>query len=55
MNVLHPPVLVALTLLLRPLSADPFIRAALLTVVGLAASFLAAGLAKRLPGLRSIL
>lgn len=53
--VLHAPVLVALTPLLRPAVVDPFVGAALLTCAGLAASFLAADLARRVPGLRQIL
>jgi glucan biosynthesis protein C len=53
--VLHPPLLVALTPLLRRLNADPFSRAALLTLLGVAAAFLAAAGAKRIPGLRAIL
>jgi peptidoglycan/LPS O-acetylase OafA/YrhL len=51
----HAPVLVALTPALRPLGANPFLRAAALTLCGLAASFLVADLAKRVPGLRRIL
>jgi len=53
--MLHAPVLVALTPLLRPVACNPFVSAALLTATGLIASFLAADLAKRLPGLRKIL
>jgi len=53
--VLHAPVLVMLTLLLRPVAADPFSRTALLTATGLLASFAVADLAKRVPGLRQIL
>jgi len=48
-------VLVALTFALRGIGTNPFTRAAVLTVLGLAASFLVADLAKRLPGLRKIL
>jgi len=51
----HAPVLVALTPLVRPAAINPFIGAALLTVVGLGASFLVADLANRVPGLREIL
>jgi len=53
--VLHPPVLVALTLWFQPLGLNPFAGAALLTVTGLAGSFAAADLARRIPGLKSIL
>ena len=53
--VLHAPVLVALTLLLRPVAADPFTRTALLTATGLLVSFAVADVAKRVPGLREIL
>jgi fucose 4-O-acetylase-like acetyltransferase len=53
--VLHPPVLVALTPLLRPVAINPFVGAALLTVTGLVASFGVADVARRVPGLRSML
>ncbi len=53
--VLHAPVLVVLTLLIRPLVVHAFAGVALLTLTGLGASFLLADVAKRLPGLRSIL
>ena len=53
--VLHAPVLVALTLAMRPLAADAFTRMAVLTVVGLVASYLAADLAKRLPIIGEVL
>jgi fucose 4-O-acetylase-like acetyltransferase len=52
---LHAPVLVALTKALDPLPLNPFSRAAWLTVLGVAASFAVADVAKRLPGLRAIL
>lgn len=51
----HPPVLVGLTVLMRPLELDPFFKVSLLTAVGLAGSFGVADLARRLPGLRAIL
>jgi fucose 4-O-acetylase-like acetyltransferase len=51
----HPAVLVALTLALRPLELDPFIKVSLLTATGLAGSLIVADLARRLPGLRAIL
>jgi hypothetical protein len=53
--MLHAPVLVMLTPLLRPVAVNPFVGAAALTVVGLVASFLVADVLRRLPGLRSIL
>ncbi|MBP6507679.1 MAG: acyltransferase [Opitutaceae bacterium] len=54
--VLHAPVLVALTIALRPWeSASPYLLVALLTTAGLIGSFLLADLARRIPGLRSIL
>jgi len=53
--VLHPPILVGLTLTLRPVGTNPFFRTLLLTATGLVSSFLVADLAKRLPGLRKIL
>lgn len=53
--VLHAPVLVALTPMLRPLSGGPFVKMLLLTAFGLVASFGLAWLVKLLPGLRRIL
>lgn len=55
--VLHAPVLVALTMAFAPLepAAGPFVMAGLLTVAGLAVSYLLGDLARRVPGLRSIL
>ena len=53
--LLHAPVLVALTPLLRPLVVNPFEGAALLTGTGLVASFMVADVARRLPGLQRIL
>ncbi len=53
--VFHPPVLVALTPLIRPLVINPFVGVALLTVTGLVVSFAVADGARRLPGLRAIL
>ncbi len=53
--LLHAPVLVALTPLLRPAVFHPFAGVALLTFTGLIASFLVAHLAKRMPGLRWML
>jgi len=53
--VLHPHVLVALTPLLRPLNTGLFANVLLLTALGLVASFAAADVARRIPGLRAIL
>jgi hypothetical protein len=53
--LVHAPILVALTPLIRPVAIHPFAGAALLTLMGLVVSFAAADLAKRLPGLRRIL
>ena len=53
--VLHAPVLVMLTLWLRPIPGTSLSRMLVLTLLGLLTSYLAAGLAKRVPGLRSIL
>jgi len=53
--LLHAPVLVALTLLIRPAAINPLVGAGLLTVTGLAASFAVADVVRRVPGLRKIL
>ena len=53
--VLHPPVLVALTMAYRTLPQNPILLAALLTVSGVAVSFVLADGARRMPGLRAIL
>ena len=53
--MLHAPVLVVLTPLLRPVAINPFLGAVLLTLTGLVASFLVADVARRVPGLRRIL
>ena len=53
--VLHAPILVAFAMLYRDLPLNLYAHVALLTVSGLAASYLLADLARRLPGLRSIL
>jgi peptidoglycan/LPS O-acetylase OafA/YrhL len=52
--VLHSPILVALALTLQPLNASPFLMAFLLTFIGLALSFAAADLARRIPVVRAI-
>jgi peptidoglycan/LPS O-acetylase OafA/YrhL len=55
--VLHAPVLIAFTMLFRPLEAavPPLALAALLAVAGLSVSFVLTELARRVPGLRAIL
>lgn len=54
--VLHAPVLVGLTMAMRPWEgASIYLLVTVLTVAGLVVSFLLADLARRLPGLRSIL
>lgn len=53
--MLHAPVLVGLTPILRPVAVHPYLGAALLTVLGLMVSYFLADLAKRMPGLRAIL
>jgi peptidoglycan/LPS O-acetylase OafA/YrhL len=52
--VFHAPVLVALAVLFRPLHANALLMAALLTVAGLAASFIVADLVRRIPGLKEV-
>jgi len=54
---IHTPVLVAVTMTLRPLESafNPFLLAALLAASGLVGSYLLADIIKRIPGLRSIL
>jgi len=53
--VFHAPVLIALTMAFRPLGLNPFALAALLTFTTLAATYLVADIARRIPGLRAIL
>jgi glucan biosynthesis protein C len=53
--VLHAPVIIALFMLYRSLPQNPFALAALLTITGLVISYAVADLARRIPGLRSIL
>jgi peptidoglycan/LPS O-acetylase OafA/YrhL len=53
--VLHPPVPVALTPCLRPLKVDVLTNTLLLAVVGLAATWAVADIARRPPSLRVIL
>lgn len=50
----HPPVLVLLTLALRPLDIDIFFKVSILTAAGLVGSLLVADAARRVPGLRAI-
>lgn len=53
--VLHPPILVALTMAFSSLPHNLVMLTTLLTVTGLAASFAASEVAHRIPGLRAIL
>jgi len=53
--VFHAPVLIALTIAIRSAGLNPFALAAVLTVTTLVATYAIADLARRLPGLRSIL
>jgi glucan biosynthesis protein C len=53
--VFHAPVLIALTLAIRSAGLNPFALAAVLTVTTLVVTYAIADLARRLPGLRSIL
>lgn len=53
--LLHPAVLVLLTVALRPISADPFLKVSMLTAGGLAGSFIVADIARRIPVVRAIL
>ena len=53
--VLHAPVIIALAMLYRALPYHLYGLVALLTVTGLVASYVLADLARRIPGLRSIL
>ena len=53
--VLHAPVLVALAMLFRKLPYQLYGLVALLTLTGLAISYLLADVARRIPGLRAIL
>ncbi len=53
--VLHAPVLVALAMLFRKLPYHLYGLMALLTLIGLAISYVFADLARRIPGLRAIL
>jgi glucan biosynthesis protein C len=53
--VFHAPVLIALTIAIRSAGLNPFALAAVLTVTTLVATYALADLARRLPGLRSIL
>ena len=53
--VFHAPVLIALTMAFRSAGLNPFALAAVLTITTLIATYTIADLARRLPGLRSIL
>jgi len=53
--MLHAPVLVGISLLLQPYRSTAFVMVPIVTVLALAAGFLVADGAKRIPGLRSVL
>ena len=50
----HPPILILITIAMRPITADPFFKVALLTAACLVASFLVSDVARRIPGLRAL-
>jgi surface polysaccharide O-acyltransferase-like enzyme len=52
--VFHTPILVAVSLAIRPLAYHPLAKALLLAVLVLPACFLVAALVRRLPGLRRL-
>jgi len=52
--LLHPPILVGLALLFGLGIGNLFLMVLILTVVGLAGSFLAADIARRIPGFKSV-
>jgi len=52
--LLHPPILVAITMALRHFDMEPYFKVSILTGAGFATSCIAADLARRLPGLRAI-
>jgi peptidoglycan/LPS O-acetylase OafA/YrhL len=52
---IHPPILVGISLFLRRWHASPFPKTAVLTTLGCAASWLAAELLLRIPGMQRIL
>jgi glucan biosynthesis protein C len=52
--VFHPVFLILITVLLRPLHANAFFKVSILTGTCLVVSFLFADIARRLPGLRSL-
>jgi peptidoglycan/LPS O-acetylase OafA/YrhL len=53
--VLHPPVIIALAVLFKGVSANPFVNAILLSVTGIIGSYLLADLAHRVPWLRDVI
>ena len=52
--LLHPPILVAITMALRHFDMEPYFKVSILTGAGFAAACIAADLARRLPGLKAI-
>ena len=53
--IIHAPILVIITLLLRELTVHPLLKILLIAVPAVLINFLLAGLIRRLPGLRSII
>ena len=50
----HPLVLILLTVAYRPIAANGFFKVSLLTGTGVIGSFIVADVARRIPGLRSL-
>jgi peptidoglycan/LPS O-acetylase OafA/YrhL len=53
--VLHPPVIIALAVLFKGYSANPFVNAFVLSITGIIGSYLVADLARRVRWLRDVL
>ncbi len=50
----HPPLLILITVAMRPFTADAFFKVSLLTAACLGASYLVSDIARRIPGLRAL-
>ncbi|MFT3782189.1 MAG: acyltransferase [Nibricoccus sp.] len=53
--VLHTPVIIALAMLFKGYTANPFVNAMVLSITGLVGTYLVADLARRVPWLREVL
>jgi len=53
--VLHTPVIIALALLFKGYSANPFVNAIVLSITGIIGSYLLADLARRVRWLRDVI